>query len=183
MKLYMLLLGCKPKARNTEQHDVFFGIANSLPELIPQINAFWPEVQGNIHIDVWREVTAVENFHIAVVVKTNLIRAANLFFINLGGYRKNEFEEHHYKILTVASNPDDASKAAKNDSFYKHHGFAGAPAHIDDKYGIDVDEIYDVTDILADSLKSAYELQITASEKSLPIDILHIGYLPLAKLK
>ena len=183
MKLYMLLLGCKPKGRNTEQHDVFFGISNSLPELIPQINAFWPEAKGNIHIDVWREVTAVDGFQIAVVAKTNMTKPAKLFFINLGGYKENEFEEHHYKILTIASNLDEASKAAKKNSFYKHYGFAGAPAHIDDKYGIDVDEIYDVIDILSDPLQSTYELEIKRLEKSLRTDILHIGYLPLKKLQ
>jgi hypothetical protein len=47
-KLFMLLLGCKPLGRNTEQHDIFFGIADSLPELKPEILNFWPEAQGKI---------------------------------------------------------------------------------------------------------------------------------------
>ncbi|MGN6440105.1 MAG: DUF1543 domain-containing protein [Agriterribacter sp.] len=33
----MLLLGCKPAGRHTEQHDVFFGIGASLKDLIPDI--------------------------------------------------------------------------------------------------------------------------------------------------
>jgi hypothetical protein len=28
---------------------------------------------------------------------------AQLFFINLGGYKENEFEEYHYKMLAVAN--------------------------------------------------------------------------------
>ena len=51
LKLFMLLLGCKPPGRHVEQHDVFFGIAGSLDELIPEIKAFWPETD-KIHIDV-----------------------------------------------------------------------------------------------------------------------------------
>jgi len=40
LKLFMLLLGCKPPGRHTEQHDVFFGIARSLRDLVPEIQAF-----------------------------------------------------------------------------------------------------------------------------------------------
>ena len=42
LKLYMVMLGCTPKGRFTEQHDIFFGIGNSLKELIPNMKAFWP---------------------------------------------------------------------------------------------------------------------------------------------
>lgn len=45
LKLFMLLLGCKPPGRHTEQHDIFFGIAASLRDLVPEIQAFWPELQ------------------------------------------------------------------------------------------------------------------------------------------
>ena len=51
MKLYMVLLGCKPEGRHTEQHDVFFGIAPALKDLIPAFKSFWPEAKGKIHVD------------------------------------------------------------------------------------------------------------------------------------
>jgi hypothetical protein len=41
-----------------------------------------------------------------------------------------------------------ASKKAETSTFYKHCGFEGAPSHIDDEYGVDIDNIYNVTDIL-----------------------------------
>ena len=72
MKLYMILLGCRPNGRFTEQHDIFFGIGNSLKELIPQMKAFWPEAKGKIHIDSWREVTTVDNCKIEIVSKNGL---------------------------------------------------------------------------------------------------------------
>ena len=37
LKLYMVMLGCTPEGRFTEQHDIFFGIGYSLKELIPKI--------------------------------------------------------------------------------------------------------------------------------------------------
>jgi hypothetical protein len=59
------------------------------------MKAFWPEAKGKIHIDAWREVTIVDNFSIEIVAKKTV--SNNLFFINLGGYKENEFEEYHYK--------------------------------------------------------------------------------------
>jgi hypothetical protein len=42
----MVLLGGKPKGTQTEQHDMFFGIAKTLKDLIPQFNQFSPESKG-----------------------------------------------------------------------------------------------------------------------------------------
>lgn len=183
MKLYMLILGCRPKGRFTEQHDVFFGIGTSLAELIPQIKAFWPEAKGQIHIDSWREVTAVDNYSIKVVAKSTVKESIDqLFFINLGGYKENEMEEFHYKMITVSPTLAEATKMAKASTFYKHYGFKGATSHLDDKYGIDVDDLYNVKEILPMDLKDKFGIQISRSEDPLIADKLHIGYLKLDKI-
>ena len=183
MKLFMIMLGCRPKGRFTEQHDIFFGIAKSLKDLIPEMKLFWPEAKGKIHIDVWREVTVVDNYSIEVVPKKNNINQENqLFFINLGGYKENEFEEFHYKILAVGQQMADAVKIAKETTFYKHCGFKGATSHIDDKFGVDVDDLYNVSEILELDLKDKFSLKITKSEVSLVEDVLNIGYLKLEKI-
>jgi hypothetical protein len=39
--LYTILLGCKPKGRNVEQHDVLFGVARKLDDLSDTIKEFW----------------------------------------------------------------------------------------------------------------------------------------------
>jgi hypothetical protein len=41
LKLFMVIIGCTPTGRFTEQHDVFFGIGKTLRELVPQMQAFW----------------------------------------------------------------------------------------------------------------------------------------------
>ena len=79
MKLYMIMIGCRPKGRYTEQHDIFFGIGNSVKELIPQMKEFWPEAKGNFHIDAWREVNFVDNYkknktHFFVVLIHSIFR-------------------------------------------------------------------------------------------------------------
>jgi Domain of Unknown Function (DUF1543) len=182
-KLFMIMLGCRPEGRCTEQHDIFFGIGNSLKELIPHMKQFWPEAKGRIHIDAWREVTVVDNYSITIYPKRNTVNQnENLFFINLGGYKENEFEEYHYKVLAVGGTLSEATKTAKNTAFYKHCGFVGAVSHIDDKFGIDVDDIFNVKDILMPIFKDNFDIQIIKSETQLPEDILHIGYLKLDKI-
>ncbi|PKV76044.1 DUF1543 domain-containing protein [Pontibacter ramchanderi] len=183
-KLFMLMLGCRPAGRNTEQHDMFFAIGEQVKDLVPAIKAFWPEAKGNIHIDAWREVTRVNGFQIKVVPKAAIPAVAGadkLFFLNLGGYKQGEFDEFHYKMLAVAPDQAGAVKQAKETAFYKHTGFKGANSHIDDKFGVDVDEVFEVKDILSAEDKQQYSLSITAGIAG-PEDELHLGYFQLHKL-
>ncbi|MGZ3846442.1 MAG: DUF1543 domain-containing protein, partial [Flavisolibacter sp.] len=162
----MVLLGCKPAGRNTEQHDLFFGIGRSLSEVKKDMIDFWKEADGKIHIDGWREVQWVDEYKVEVVAKENSAspQQERLFFINLGGYKQNEFEEFHYKLITVAADKGIAVQRAKQTAFYKHTGFEGAVSHIDDKYGVDVDDIYEIEDILPSHLKTQYSLRISQAE-------------------
>lgn len=187
MKLYFLILGCTVKGRLIEQHDIFFGIGNSLSQLVPKIKEFWPEANKDIHIDVWREVNIVDNFSISVVPKNKVLEpdlnSPKLFFLNLGGYKQNEFEEYHYNMLTVADTIADAIKKSKKSVFYKHSGFKGAVSHIDEKYGIDVDDLHNVSDILSPADQDMYSIKINVSnEIFIKQDEFHIGYLKLNKI-
>ena len=177
------MLGCRPKGRLTEQHDIFFGIGRSLEELIPNMKQFWPEAKGRIHIDAWQKVTYVDGFSIEIVDRNEKINnTEKLFFINLGGYKENEFEEYHYKVLAVANTKAEAIKKSKQTTFYKHCGFKGATSHIDDKFGIDVDDINEIEDILSEAFKSKFQVKITKSSSEVE-DEKHIGYLKLDKIK
>jgi hypothetical protein len=186
MKLFMLLLGCKPEGRNTEQHDIFFGIGETLKSLVPSIIEAWSEAKGKIHIDAWREVNYVEQFAIEVIDKLQAAsnedaKKRKLFFINLGGYKKNEFEEYHYKMLVACENKSVAIQAAKQTAFYKHTGFKGATSHIDDKYGVDVDDVFEIEDILSDELKKKYTIVLSHTD-NIQEDTLNLGYFILDKL-
>jgi len=182
MKLYMVMIGCTPPGRFTEQHDIFFGIGETLAELVPQMKAFWPEAKGKIHIDAWREVTVVDGYKVNIITKTETgPESEKLFFINLGGYKQNEFEEYHYKVLATGITSAKASKKAMKTSFYKHYSFKGAESHIDEKYGIDVDNIYKVNDMLSSEFKNNYSIELTPQENLIE-DEMHIGYVMVEKL-
>ncbi|MGY3055035.1 hypothetical protein ACVWYG_003246 [Pedobacter sp. UYEF25] len=181
-KLYMMMLGCTPKGRLTEQHDVFFGIAESLIQLVSSMHAFWPEANGKIHIDAWQQVTTVDGYDVKVVAATEeVINETQLFFINLGGYIKNVFDEAHFKMLLAAPTKADAIKQAKETNFYKNVGFSGAVSHIDDKHGVDIDDIFEINDVLSKEIKSKFKLKITANNGAAR-DQMHLGYLPLKNL-
>ena len=183
LKLYMVLLGGKPTGRHTEQHDVFFGIASSLKELIPAFNHFWPEAKGKMHVDGWSNLKNVNGYEVSIIPKLAIQEPTTpqLFFINLGGYKKDEFDEFHYKLVIAETALSKAIKLAKETAFFKHTHFEGAPSHIDDKYGIDVDDIYKIEDILPLSMKEAYSIQLTKTNNGEPNEI-HLGYFKLENL-
>lgn len=178
-KLFMLLIGATPPDRNIEQHDVFFGIGETINELIPAVTAFWPG-NNKLHFDAWREVTSVNGYKIEVVLKSgdNPPTPHKLFFINLGGYKQNEFEEFHYKMVIAATDKAEAINLSKKTAFFRHTGFKGATAHVDDKYGVDVDDIYEIGDIMSAAAKERYSIHV--SPGSIPEDEIHLGYFKLS---
>lgn len=179
MELFMVVVGGKPEGRFTEQHDVFFGIADELKELVPSMYEFWPALEGRMHIDSWRKVGKVDGYKIQIIEKSeqNPNNSKKLYFVNLGGYKPNDMEEYHYKQLVVAANLAEATKIAKDTVFWKHH----ESSHIDDKYGIDVDDIYEVVDLLNPTFKEKYHILIQEAS-NIPEDTLEVGYLKISKL-
>ncbi len=182
----MVLLGSRPEGRMIEQHDIFFGIAQELRDLIPEMKAHWPEAKGRIHIDAWQEIKYANGYEVEVRVKGNSSAQSadeqvKLFFINLGGYKPGEFEEYHYKMVIAATDRGSAIQHAKKTAFFKHTGYKGARAHVDDKYGIDVDDIYVIDDILAETFKERYTITLKPADAAKENEQ-HIGYFKLDKI-
>lgn len=182
IKLYMVLLGCKPEGRHVEQHDVFFGIGASLTELREDMEKFWPD-SGKLHIDAWREVTAVDGFSVKIEPRADIPteNEHKLFFINLGGYQPLKFEEQHYMLLAVKPDKIAAMNEAKQTLFFQHNHFEGASSHIDDKYGVDVDELYEIEDILPVTQKEKFRIVLSPREGG-TADEIHLGYLKFSRL-
>ena len=94
---------------------------------------------------------------------------------------KDEFEEFHYKMVVAAADKSTAIKAAKRTAFFKHTHFDGANSHIDDQYGVDVDDVYKIEEVLSSSTLSQYQIVLSDAlvEKQ---DELHLGYFKLSTL-
>ena len=185
-RLFMLLLGCRYKDRNTEQHDVFFGVAKQLRDLVPAISAFWKGSTA-LHVDAWRMVQKVQGYTVRIAEHSAETKhtAPKLFFLNLGGYKPGEFEEFHYKMLTVAGSKIQAAADAKETAFYLHTGFGkSAQSHIDDRYGVDVDDIFEIKDILPPDITSKFSVIIEKDNTGpqFPDDEIHLGFFKLQEL-
>jgi hypothetical protein len=178
----MLLIGCSPPERNIEQHDIYFGIGEDLKDLVPGVMKFWPDATKNkLHFDAWREVTIVNGYRVTVVPADDSTESPlKLFFINLGGYKADEFEEFHYKMIIAAPEKSEAITVSKKTAFFRHTGIRGATAHIDDKYGIDVDDIFEIKDILGEELKKQFRIIVAPGDEPLPEDEVHLGYFKLS---
>jgi hypothetical protein len=91
------------------------------------------------------------------------------------------FEEFCFKLVIVADEKGIAIRNAKAMAFYQHTGFEGATSHVDDKYGIDVEDAHEIIDILPPSLTETYAIDIGRNPHE--EEELHLGYFPLAKWK
>ena len=191
LTLYMVQLGGRPKGRLIEQHDIFFGAASQVSDLIADINEHWPEVKNKWHIDSYRAITKVGSYAIKLIEPSQQLKAAadlKLFFINLGGYQQDSFEEFHYKLLIVAPNQADAIKQAKKSDFYKQFTLKdetssfNAASHIDDKFAVDIDDIYNVNDLISNVQLSIEPISDT-DELNAKEDKEYVGYLSIKNLK
>ena len=190
--LFMVQLGGRPKGRLIEQHDIFFGIANQVSELVDDINQHWPEVKNKWHIDSYRAISKVDNYAIKLVESSSQAESANdlkLFFINLGGYQRGSFEEFHYKLLIVAATQADAIKQAKQSEFYKAFTYKdkespfNAASHIDDKFEVDIDDIYNVNDLISNVRLLIEPITNESHELVNADDKEYVGYLSIKNLR
>jgi hypothetical protein len=182
LKLFYIILGATPKGRNIEQHDVFFGIAKSLEDLVPDMKEFWREAEGKIHLDCYQEVRFADGYEVKIVKKGEETSDEQLYFINLGGYKKGFFEEFHEQHLMVGNSMGDIVKKAKATEFYKTMGFEGAVSHIDDKHGVDIDDIFNVTDILPEKMKEKYSIVLKKSDVENQENLMGLGYLNINRI-
>ena len=179
-KLYCITMGATVPGRLIEQHDVMFAAAADISDLIPNLQAAWPE-GASVHVDAYREVTVVGSHHISLTQDPASADTSGLklFFFNLGGYVEGDMEEYHHKALVVAATQKEAIASIKQSEFYQNRGYAGAESHIDDKMSVDIDDVHIVDALLAGS---GWHLHITPSAESTAEDVWQVGYLSLSKL-
>ena len=174
MKLFYVILGATTTGRNIEQHDVFFGIAASVEDLHPEIKNFWKFTK--LHIDCYQEVRFADGYEVKIVEKTETESDIQLFFINLGGYKPGYFEEFHEQHLMVGTSMAEVIKKVKKTKFYKTMGFKDAPSHVDDQHGVDIDDVYNVNDLLSKETKAKYSIILERSEIENQENVMKVGY-------
>lgn len=108
-KLFMFYVGGDCGNSNIELHDVFFCVGNAARDCYADLRKQWWGTPSSLHIDSWAEISHADGYDVELA-QEEFKGKERLYFINLGGYVKNEFEEVHKNILVVASSQRDAIK-------------------------------------------------------------------------
>ncbi|MBI4250523.1 DUF1543 domain-containing protein [Candidatus Uhrbacteria bacterium] len=164
LNLFLIVLGGKPPGRKIEQHDVAFAIGESIDAVKVSLRQGWEHAS---HIDSYMAIDEVDGYKVSLMdASLQADTGLKLFFINLGGYRENDLEEYHKKIVVAAANIEEAKTIVKRDSFFLH-GYVNDTVsnHIDDKILL-MDTAVDDVIIINDMLSSAVHIILTRNHQA-----------------
>ena len=111
LKLYMFYVGGSFRNSNIELHDVRFSLGETPQDCYADLQKQWWGTPSSLHIDSWAEITHADGFDVVLSDKA-FEGSERLFFLNLGGYNADDFEEAHKNVLVVANNQRTAIKKA-----------------------------------------------------------------------
>ncbi len=131
IKLFAVYLGGRAEGCNTELHDVVFTCGYKIEDTYLDLIDKWFGYPDRLHIDSWVEINYVDGYKVSL--SSNKNKSKNkLFFINLGGYDENKFEELHESEFLVGNKKILIKKRAK-ETLMKGLD----QVHTDDLYDID----------------------------------------------
>lgn len=134
LKLFMAYLGGSVPGFSIEGHDVVFVTSNDIAAAAAAAKATWSGKPTSVHVDAIREVTRVGNYRIDLTAAP-VASEVSLYFVNLGFYRTDVFNELHHITLVAAPSRGAALKMALEQ--------VSVGAHL--QHG---DNIYDVDDCI-----------------------------------
>ncbi|WP_320667845.1 DUF1543 domain-containing protein [Prochlorococcus sp. MIT 1307] len=126
-KLYLVVLGGRSKSSNVELHDVRWVVGTKIDDTFQQLRDEWFGSQQGLHIDSYLEIKYIDGYEIFIsrnqppgdpLKKNNnflksTIKSNKLWFVNIGGYNKNQLLEQHEFGLVVASSALEAKRIAR----------------------------------------------------------------------
>jgi len=130
-RLFAVLLGGQAPGSNTELHDVVFVTGDRLEDTYPDLLEKWFGAAEGLHVDSYRILDTVDG-HQVELTRDRPGPGPRLFFVNLGGYRDDEFAEAHANIFVVAPDADTAKRRAKASLLQGYDA-----VHTDDLYDVD----------------------------------------------
>ena len=166
-KLFAVYLGGRADGCNTELHDVVFTCGNKIQDTYMDLIDKWFGNVDRLHIDSWVEIVHVDGYNISLSKKKNITNN-KLFFINLGGYDKNKFEELHESEFLVGEKKLSIKKRAK-ETLMK---------------GLDqvhTDDLYDVDDCIEINKVSDYFINLKKDDSKMKPLEYNNGYHPIPK--
>lgn len=166
MKLFAVFLGGRAERCNIELHDVVFTCADKITDCYDDIIDKWFGDPNRLHIDSWVELKYIDGYEI-LLSKTKPNQNESLYFINLGGYDKNKFEELHESKFLVGSKINEIKKRAKDKLLLGYDQ-------------VHTDDLYDVDDCIKIDKVSGFYIHLIKTNISYSL-FFNNGYLPLPR--
>lgn len=168
MKLFVFYIGGDAPGSMIELHDMRIIAARTMMDCIPEIKKTWWGIPERLHLDGWGELTHAHGYDI-VLKPEPFTGPEKLWFLNLGGYVKGEFEELHKNIFIVAEREVQArAKALKQTLHWDSH-------HKDTQF--EVEKILNLETITG---PQGLHIHLTPNVNGKPFTFGH-GYKPIGK--
>ena len=166
MKLFSVFLGGRADKCNTELHDVVFTIGEKIEDTYFDLVGKWFGLPDRLHIDSWGVLNIIEGYKISLS-KEKKKSDRKLYFVNLGAYEKNRFEELHESKFMVDINKINVKKRAKEQLLIG-------------KEQVHLDDLYDVDDCIQIKKVSGYYINLEKTSKKGKLEF-NNGYKPIPK--
>ncbi len=112
LRLYQFYVGGTAGRANIELHDVQFAAAVRVQDAYPALRAAWFGEPGSLHLDGYMPITWADGFDVSLQPGADP-SGLTLFFVNMGGYRKDSLAELHAFGLFVARDAAGAKAKAR----------------------------------------------------------------------
>ncbi len=92
---------------NIELHDIRFSVGKTAQSCYDDLRKQWWGKPRSLHIDSWAEIDHADGYDVSIS-PAPFKGHEKLYFLNLGGYNKIDFEEVHKNLLAVEMTSRDA---------------------------------------------------------------------------
>jgi hypothetical protein len=171
MKLYVIFIGGSTTQSLIELHDMKFIVADKIEDTYAELKNTWWGTPESLHIDAWGALHYADGYEVHLKTEPAQNQEDKLYFVNLGGYDKNEFTELHKNVFVVANSESKAKvKALKQILDWQAH-------HKDSQ--CDVDKIIQVAQVVNDK---KYYIHLVPTQEEKPFEF-SCQYVPIGRGK
>ncbi|MGL5742717.1 MAG: DUF1543 domain-containing protein [Legionella sp.] len=112
MNLFVIYIGGSHQDSLIELHDMRFVVAQSIEQTYESLRQSWWGTPASLHLDAWGILDYADGHQIELSKNAAAETSHQLYFVNLGGYDRNQFTELHKNIFVVAANEHEAKHKA-----------------------------------------------------------------------
>ena len=123
-RLYQFYIGGTAGRANIELHDVQFAAVARVQDAYPALREAWFGDPSSLHLDGYVDITWADGFDVRMADGLDP-SGLTLFFVNMGGYRKDTLAELHEFGLCVTQRLPGVDQPLHQLRRRQHRGHAG----------------------------------------------------------